>query len=245
MGRYRLNHQYDNDKQYLKITNKLLEYIAAGALKSGDKLPSERELCDVFNTTRTTVRESLSLLEANGLIHRQDRRGWFVTAPRLVFNPTENTNFHEMVASHKRSPRTQLLSGTEIQAPIDIITPLALKPFQLVYQLKRVRYADDRAICYCENYCLPDKVPNLLTLNLNGSLTEIYQQHFSLLYTKMHLSFYPTAMPIEAAKALGTNVGVPALCLQRLNYDQHGDILDFDIEYWLHDSIKIEVTTLS
>ncbi|MBS0976002.1 UTRA domain-containing protein, partial [Serratia rubidaea] len=38
-------------------------------------------------------------------------------------------------------------------------------------------------------------------------------------------------------------VGLPALLLRRLNYDRQGRILDFDIEYWRHDSLRIEVDT--
>ena len=65
--------------QYLMIKAQLQARIQNGALKSGDKLPSERELCALFNTTRITVRESLAQLEASGVIYRADRRGWFVT----------------------------------------------------------------------------------------------------------------------------------------------------------------------
>ncbi|MDR0806866.1 MAG: phosphonate utilization transcriptional regulator PhnR [Enterobacteriaceae bacterium] len=233
-----------NSPHYLVITDKLAQHIQMGTLKSGDKLPSERELCTVFATTRVTVREGLSMLEAQGLIYRQDRRGWFVSAPRLVLNPTLNSNFHQLSLSQGKTPQTRLISGEQLEAPLSVISPLALKPFQSIYLLKRVRYADGRAICYCQNHCLPNKVPDLLKHDLNGSLTETYREYYNLLYTNMSLSFYPTAMPADAAKALGTSVGTPALYLQRLNYDQHGEILDFDIEYWLHDSIKIEVSTV-
>ena len=86
--------------------------------------------------------------------------------------------------------------------------PLALEPFDQVYLLRRVRYADGRAICYCENHCLPQRVPALLSHDLNGSLTEVYQQHYALIYSNMHLSFYPTALPYRAANALGAMVGL-------------------------------------
>ncbi len=51
-------------------------------------------------------------------------------------------------------------------------------------------------------------------------------------------------MPPQAAYALGVAVGRPALLLQRLNYDQYGRVLDYDVEYWRHDSLRIEVDTL-
>lgn len=229
---------------YLQIKEQLQARITRGALQAGDKLPSERELCAIFSTTRVTIRESLAQLEATGAIYRADRRGWFVTPERLWLDPTQNTNFHRLCQEQGRTPRTALLSGEKTTVPLDVMQPLALEPFDQVYLLRRVRYADGRAICYCENHCLPQRVPELLSHDLNGSLTEVYQQHYDLIYSNMHLSFYPTALPYRAANALGAMVGLPALLLRRLNYDQLGRILDFDIEYWRHDSLRIEVDTL-
>lgn len=229
---------------YLQIKEQLQARITRGALQAGDKLPSERELCAIFSTTRVTVRESLAQLEATGAIYRADRRGWFVTPERLWLDPTQNTNFHRLCQEQGRTPRTQLLSAEKTAVPLDVMRPLALEPSDPIYLLRRVRYADGRAICYCENHCLPQRVPELLNQDLNGSLTEIYQQRYNLIYHRMHLSFYPTALPYAAATALGAMVGLPALLLRRLNYDQHVRILDFDIEYWRHDSLRIEVDTL-
>ncbi|MFJ7499054.1 phosphonate utilization transcriptional regulator PhnR [Serratia grimesii] len=228
---------------YLQIKDQLQARITLGELQTGDKLPSERELCTIFSTTRVTVRESLAQLEATGAIYRADRRGWFVTPERLWLDPTQNTNFHRLCQEQGRVARTALLSAEKTTVPHDVMQPLALSPSDKIYLLRRVRYADDRAICYCENHCLPERVPELLRRDLNGSLTEIYQQHYHLTYHKMHLSFYPTALPHNAAAALGAMVGLPALLLRRLNYDQQGRILDFDIEYWRHDSLRIEVDT--
>lgn len=234
----------DEQPQYLLIKAQLQARIQSGALKSGDKLPSERELCAIFNTTRVTIRESLAQLESSGAIYRSERRGWFVTPERLWLDPTQNTNFHKLCLEQSRQPKTKLLEGKVVTVPVEAMTPLQLQPFEQIYLLTRLRYADDRAVCYSENHCLPARVPELLSHDLNGSLTEVYEQHYGLIYTSMHLSFYPTAMPPQAASALGVAVGRPALLLQRLNYDQHGRILDYDVEYWRHDSLRIEVDTL-
>ncbi|MGG4608337.1 phosphonate utilization transcriptional regulator PhnR [Providencia sp. Me31A] len=234
----------DETPQYLLIKAQLQERIQNGALKCGDKLPSERELCTIFNTTRVTIRESLAQLESSGVIYRSERRGWFVTPERLWLDPTQNTNFHKLCIEQGREPKTTLLDGRVVTVPLEAISSLQLQPFEQIYLLTRLRFADGRPVCYCENHCLPARVPELLRHDLNGSLTEVYDTHYGLIYTSMHLSFYPTAMPEQAAHALGVAVGRPALLLQRLNYDQHGRILDYDVEYWRHDSLRIEVHTL-
>ncbi|WP_222264761.1 FadR/GntR family transcriptional regulator [Modestobacter marinus] len=70
------------------IVEQIRLLIRQGRLVAGDRLPSERELCERFGVSRVTVREALRVLEANGLIEIRvgARGGAFVTAPssRLV-----------------------------------------------------------------------------------------------------------------------------------------------------------------
>lgn len=70
------------------IVDQVRLLIRQGQLTAGDRLPSERELCERFGVSRVTVREALRVLEANGLVEIRvgARGGAFVTAPssRLV-----------------------------------------------------------------------------------------------------------------------------------------------------------------
>jgi DNA-binding FadR family transcriptional regulator len=50
------------------IINQIQEAILQGKLKAGDKLPAERKLKELFNTSRGTLREALRVLEQKGLI---------------------------------------------------------------------------------------------------------------------------------------------------------------------------------
>ncbi len=57
--------------------------IRTGALKPGDRLPSERLLVAQFGISRTAVREALRSLAAHGLIESHVGRGTFVAEPAL------------------------------------------------------------------------------------------------------------------------------------------------------------------
>src|SRR3954452_16566377 len=65
---------------YEDILDELRASILGGELDAGQKLPSENQLSERFNTTRPTVRRALALLKAQGLVSTEQGRGVFVRA---------------------------------------------------------------------------------------------------------------------------------------------------------------------
>jgi len=56
--------------------------IRDGALRPGDKLPTESEIMQAYEVSRTVVREALSKLQAGGLVETHHGIGTFVLQPR-------------------------------------------------------------------------------------------------------------------------------------------------------------------
>jgi GntR family transcriptional regulator, transcriptional repressor for pyruvate dehydrogenase complex len=67
-----------NTKVYIEIVKQLRAMITADGLKSGDKIPSERELSERLNVGRSSVREALRALELLGLIETRRGEGTFI-----------------------------------------------------------------------------------------------------------------------------------------------------------------------
>lgn len=65
-------------KVYLEIVKQLRSMIEQDGLKPGDKIPSERELCERLNVGRSSVREALRALELLGLIETRRGEGTFI-----------------------------------------------------------------------------------------------------------------------------------------------------------------------
>jgi GntR family transcriptional regulator, transcriptional repressor for pyruvate dehydrogenase complex len=60
------------------IVNQIKELVLQGKLKQGDKLPPERELMNLFEVGRPSLREALKVLEAQGLIEKT-QKGTLIT----------------------------------------------------------------------------------------------------------------------------------------------------------------------
>lgn len=232
--------------QYLKIMEAINEQIDAGLLVAGNKLPAERKLAESFNTTRVTLRESLALLEAEGKLYREDRRGWFVSPEPLSYDPTYTTDFPAMANAQGRNARSELISAKLVPASRRAASLLKISPLSEVYRIDRLRYLDERPVVVVTNFILPQYFPNLLDHDVTTSLTKTYREKFDVIYTKTRYRVSTTSLLGDTAQALRATSGSPAMFVERLNYDQHDNLIDCDLEYWRHDAICIEsMATLS
>ncbi len=69
-----------------QLHDQLLDWIIAGVLKEGDKIPSENELCKSFKVSRPVVREAMLKLQDEDLVVTRKGIGTFVLHSPLKNN---------------------------------------------------------------------------------------------------------------------------------------------------------------
>ncbi|SIS36488.1 UTRA domain-containing protein [Insolitispirillum peregrinum] len=223
------------------IRQAIEQQISSGLLRPGHKLPSERDLSELFATTRITLKEALQALEAEGKIYREDRRGWFVAPPRLLYNPQYKSHFHQMVTAQQRQVETAVLSAQTVLATPALCQELELPALSRLHEIQRLRRIDGRVVLFVRHYLKPEIFPGILAMDLTQSLTLIYETHYGLSYGRSRFDIIPTAARGEVAQALMLGEGSPILLISRVNFDQDGRLIDCDQEYWRHDAIRISI----
>ena len=136
--------------------------IEAGTLAPGTKLPPERTLAETFSITRVTVRQALARLEAEGLIFREERRGWFVSPPRVRYDPTANTSFTESITEQGRVAGTTVLSKQQVAASQWESSHLGCAVGDPVFAISRLRTVDGRAVLVEQIHVKAARCPGLL-----------------------------------------------------------------------------------
>lgn len=116
-----------SSRLYEQIVQQIEDSILKGTLKSGDQLPSERELALKFGVSRTAVREAVKALHEKGLVEAYSGRGTFITngtseAVRQSINlmlRIDQTDGSESLAEVRQilEPEIAALAATRIQAP--------------------------------------------------------------------------------------------------------------------------------
>lgn len=63
---------------YWLVAHDIVDKIASGEWRPGDRLPSERALCDLYHVSQITVRRALRELSHEGRVYSRHGLGWFV-----------------------------------------------------------------------------------------------------------------------------------------------------------------------
>ncbi|MBC8129644.1 MAG: UTRA domain-containing protein [Rhizobiaceae bacterium] len=226
------------------MRRRILALLPESLGRSDGRLPAERQLTDAFGTTRITLREALTQLEAEGAIYREERRGWFVSPQRLLYNPETRGHFEEMVRGQGREPRTELIEADLVAASPEMAERLELHPGTVIPRVRRARSVDGRCVLYVEHYLRPD-LSVMLGKDLTGSMTETYRRDLGFTIERVTFDIMPTALGSEAAQALRVTRGSPALLITRINRDQHDRVIDCDVEYWRHHAVLLRVEASS
>lgn len=72
-----------NDSAVDSMLAQIRTLITEGGFKIGDRLPTERELCERFNASRTTVREAMRMLKAFGVVEVRPKVGATIIDQRM------------------------------------------------------------------------------------------------------------------------------------------------------------------
>jgi len=130
---------------YFKLEQHLRELIRSGALKPGDPVPPESQLCSEHGISRITVRQALSRLVFEGLIVRRRGTGTFVAEPRLQHTHVF-PSFEEEMRARGAVTSHRLLSTRREPAEGRVAESLAVADGTIVLVVERQRLVDGRIV---------------------------------------------------------------------------------------------------
>ena len=128
---------------YRRLLGSIDTRIRRGDWATGAQLPSERELCEQFGVSRSTVRLALDQLSRAGVLERVQGRGTFVTPHGSITQPLEHvTAFREALAAQGMTPGMRIISRTQEPCDDMLARWLGVAPHSLLARLDYVGLGD-------------------------------------------------------------------------------------------------------
>lgn len=213
---------------YYQIRTHLLEMIESGQLKTGDRVPSERELTEQFGVSRMTARQALKELEALGYLSRQQGKGTFVTTPKLVQPLAGLTSFTEEMRQRGLVPGAVVLAVEEVLAGWRVAEALGISQTAPVLRLQRLRLADGLPLALEISHIPSALCPGLGQADFeNQSLYKMLADRYGIRLIRAAQSLEAVAASPYEAAMLQVKEGTPLLLIERVSQNSKERPVEF------------------
>ncbi|MDM5315441.1 GntR family transcriptional regulator [Fictibacillus sp. b24] len=225
---------------YFQIEEAIKQKIDKGEWITGTMISSEREFAENYEVSRMTVRQAINNLVNDGYLTRRKGKGTFVSAKKIEQKLLGLTSFTEDMRSRGYRPASKLVSFHTIKANQRLAMALEISEHQEVYEIKRVRLANDIPMAFETTF-----VPvHLLYLQENhikeGSLySQVESAGFEIDYATQSLEA-SIARDAES-EILEITKGAPVLLIERQTFLTNGMPLELVHSVYRGDRYKFMI----
>ncbi len=205
---------------YVQIESLIQSKIQEREWLPGEQIPTETELCDLYQVSRITVRRAIAELVQRDYLVRYPGRGTFVAEPRIEQRISRLTGFTQDMEARGKKPGARVLQFETIEMPA-LAWAFHHTSVETAILLKRLRLADGEPLAVEKAYLSYPLCHLLLDENIhNRSLYELLRKKCNLIPTRAIQQWSAMACPKEEAVLLGVARGAPVLHIYRTTYNQ-------------------------
>ena len=211
--------------RYVQLRRRLIAGIESGALPPNSSLPPEREIAELTELSRVTVRKAIQGLVREGLIEQRQGSGSFVREPvtRMEQSLSHLTSFTEDMARRGMETTSTWLERGVFMASAEEVAAFGLAPGDNVARISRLREAGGRPMAL-ERAALPlDMLPNPIEVT-----TSLYEVLDRLGNRPVRAVQKISAINLAAREAalLGVAEGAAGLSIARTSYLATGRVAE-------------------
>jgi GntR family transcriptional regulator len=205
--------------KYYRVKQEILRLIDGAA--PGTYIPTERALAETYATSRSTVRQAIAELVAEGRLDRTQGSGTFVAPPKLT-HVRQLTSFSEDAEAQGWTTTSDLLAVQQVSLAPEAAALLGVDAGNRAHRVERLRYLDGDPLVH-EVALLPGRLPGLRReLDRRGSLYVALREAYGISIAEVEDTVETALAGPESAALLGIETGTPLLVVQRVARDADG-----------------------
>jgi GntR family transcriptional regulator len=193
-------------------------------LKPGDRIPSERELCETWDCNRMTFRAAVKRLAAEGKLITVPATGNFVAPEKLERYLQDLTSFSDFVMQKGYSIENKLVNSSIMKASKKNSEKLKIPEGSDIFELVRLRIVDHAPVSL--------ETAQIPCLKFNGiqkydferfSLYSVLERKYSVIFGGGTEEISITYADTKEAELLQVNEGEALFYLKGLTWDENND----------------------
>ncbi len=216
---------------YFQLKELIVEEIKSGEFEVDSLIPTEKELSEQFDISRTTVRQAITELVQEGWLYRVKSKGTFIARQKIRQDfLTRLETFYEQMNRIGMSPSTQVLDFRETKADLEVSENLDIPEGSKVFYLLRRRDGDGDPVVIVETYLPYDKCSFIAGNDYEKmSLYDSLDVDPDTKITSAKRFVEAAAASSEDAKILNTKKGSPILLIHTVGFNRDQIPLEYSI----------------
>ena len=229
---------------YYQIANLLRGKIESGELFAGMKLPKELDLSKHFGVSRVTLRQALAILEKEGLVTRERRKGTFVNHGGVKSKMIQLTGL--VWEEDAGGEEMRVISTGEVDASASLQKFFGLDDGEKLSRVERLRMVEETPLCYVMNY-LPRKIAKDIPQEdiRTRSMLHILKSRLNIPLGKIQQTFEARIAESDVADHLSIGVLAPVLYVETFVRSKNGEPVEFSQIYYRGDQHRYRVELVS
>jgi len=218
----RLNEMASDAPLYKEVRRKILEALARGEWRPGERLPNETDLAERFGVAVSTVRAGVGELTAAGVLVRRQGKGTFVArhdrhGPQFRFSNIYDQRGRKVATTREITAMRRVRADRETTALLGLDGENA--PY--VHRVDAILKIGDKPVAVMELILPCGLFPRLKQQDVehtDENLYSVYQSQCGITVLRMEERVCARTAERKTARALGVKAGHPLLQVERVAY---------------------------
>lgn len=232
---------------YFQLKELIVAAIKDGSYKKDSPIPTEKEFSEIFDISRTTVRQAITELVKEGWLYRVKSKGTFVTTPKINQDFISRlVTFQEEMDTSGKTPKTEILELQVLPARNPVASYLQIQEGDPVIYLHRRRYADGEPILTVKTFLSHADFAFIMECDLEKNSL------YDLISGNEETAVHCVKRRVEAVEAntadskyLGIKRGKPIQLFHSWGYNIYGKPLEYSVARYRADRNSFEVTVFA
>lgn len=185
------------------------------------QLPSEREVCEKYQLSRSTVRQAFLELQREGYIYKIHGKGTYVSPKKVNQDLLKFYSFTNEMKKLGKNPSSKVLRFKMVYCDKKLAQKLKMSVGSKLYCFSRLRLADEEPMIIETSYIPCTRFFGLTEEDLNESaMYDIFARRFAVDITYAEETFQAVPTDEKVAQALQIRKEIPCLKLERFTYEK-------------------------
>jgi GntR family transcriptional regulator len=208
---------------YYQLKEIIKDKIEAEEWLPHSKIPSVRELSEIFDISTTTVKQAISELTHEGLLYSSQGKGTFVASHRFASGLTETTMISEEILLGTRVRQlgsefsVKVLSTDTIDCNRAMARILQIDEESPAIRIRRLKCVDNAPMLVETTFISTALCPGLEKEDLTRSFFRLIDSQYSIRLCKSFEGFRPVFLDTLEADLLNQTPGCLALLNERVS----------------------------